>query len=131
MPTLEEIHRHVDRAAGDDPREALIGVRKLLDEDLPWLERRAVQRARLELWNWARISRLLARSRQAVRQRFEGIESLPAPDFETTDEYALMQAAVEAYLRGRDARAAAKTTAQIEAESGERGPGEKVPEMTI
>ena len=107
MPTIAEIHRHVDAAAGDDPREALIAVRKLINDDVPWLERRAVDLARRERWDWARISRLLMRSRQAVRERFGAFEALPAPQFESNDPIAELNAAAEVILqRRRDAHAA-------------------------
>jgi hypothetical protein len=105
MPTLEEIHLHVDNAGGDDPRLALIAVRKLLLDDLPFLERRAVQMARREWWGWAPISRLLARSRQAVRQKHNGIERDPAPTWETSDVNAFLNAAAERYFESVRARA--------------------------
>jgi hypothetical protein len=120
MPTLDEIHRHVDAAAGDDPREALIAVRKLLNDDVPWLERRAVQLARREWWDWPRISRLLLRSRQAVRQRFAGVEHDAIPDFVTDDPYVKLQVEAEKMLqRWRDADARRRAREGVES-GGER-----------
>jgi hypothetical protein len=113
MPTRDEIHRHVDAATGDDPREALIAVRKLINDDLPLLERRAVHIARAELWSWVRISRLLLRSRQAVRERFRPIDALPMPEFESDDLMAKLNADAEAYFRRVREKAAARA-----AESG-------------
>ena len=107
MPTLAEIHRHVDAAAGDDPRQALIAVRKLINDDVPWLERRAIVLARRQSWDWARIARLLIRSRQAVRERFRAYDGRPAPRFESNDPIAELNAAAEISLqRRRDAHAA-------------------------
>lgn len=107
MPTLAEIHRRVDAAGSDDPRQALIAVRKLINDDVPWLERRAIDLARRELWDWARIARLLMRSRQAVRERFKAFEGLSAPQFESSDPIAALNAAAEIVVqRFRDAHAA-------------------------
>ena len=101
MPTLAEIHRRVDAAGSDDPRHALIAVRKLINDDVPWLERRAVDLARRDRWDWARISRLLMRSRQAVRERFGAFEGLPAPQFKSNDPIAELNAAAEEILQRR------------------------------
>jgi hypothetical protein len=108
MPTIADIHRHVDAAGGDDPREALIAVRKLINDDLPALERRAVELARRELWSWVRISRLLMRSRQSVRERFSPLASAPPYEFEPEiDPIADLNAAAEIMLQHfRDAHAA-------------------------
>ena len=107
MPTLTEIHRRVDAAGSDDPRHALIAVRKLINDDVPWLERRAIDLARREFWDWVRIARLLMRSRQAVRERFRAYEGLPAPQFESNDPIAELNAAAEVILQQRrDAHAA-------------------------
>jgi hypothetical protein len=59
-----------DDALGDDPRQALVAARRLQDELLPWVEARAVLVARRNDWNWARIGRLLGKTRQAIRQRY-------------------------------------------------------------
>ena len=107
MQRLDEIQRHLDAALGDDPRDALIAVRKLINDDLPWLERRAVDLARRELWSWVRISRLLMRSRQSVRERFQPFDGVPLPDYEVNDPIAQLNAAAEITLRRwRDAYAA-------------------------
>jgi hypothetical protein len=55
---------------GTHPVVALASHRLLADEYLPWLERRAVQRARHDGRSWAGIGRILGISRQAARQRF-------------------------------------------------------------
>jgi hypothetical protein len=34
MATVDQIRHHIDAAAGDDPRQALIAVRKLISEDI-------------------------------------------------------------------------------------------------
>jgi hypothetical protein len=64
----------IENALSDDPKAALGAVRRLLDDDLPWLEQRAVRMARANGYQWARIARLLKRSRQAVTQRFKSID---------------------------------------------------------
>ncbi len=107
MLTPEEIHRRIDAAASDDPREALIAIRKLINDDVPWLERRAVDLARRELWSWVRISRLLMRSRQSVRERFLPFDGVPLPDYRANDPMAELNARAEITLQGfRDAYAA-------------------------
>ncbi len=68
------LHRLLDDMLGQDPRRALIAYRQLADEHLPWLEQRVVALARREAWTFARIGRLLGRSRQAVQQRFQRIQ---------------------------------------------------------
>ncbi len=60
----------------EDPATALASLRILRDDYLPWLERQAVHRARQSGRDWARIGRLLGRSRQAVRKRFDGLPDL-------------------------------------------------------
>ena len=70
----------VEDALGDDPRKALIAYRKLTAEQLPWIEQRVVMLARQQDWNWARIGRLLGRSRSALLQRFSQCQMLPRPD---------------------------------------------------
>jgi hypothetical protein len=69
MDVRVDLHRLVDEVLDDDPRAALIAYRRLADEHLAWLEERVVRLARREQWTWARIGRLLGRSRQAVRQK--------------------------------------------------------------
>ncbi len=55
---------------GPRPAIALGSLRLLIDDYLPWLERRSVQRARVAGTSWAGIARILGISRQAVQQRF-------------------------------------------------------------
>lgn len=77
-----EVEWLVRQVLGDDPREALICHRILVEIYLPWLLRRAVGRARAEQRTWSGIARLLGRSRQAVQQRFDrafGVADLLPP----------------------------------------------------
>ncbi|MEP4650495.1 MAG: hypothetical protein ABJ314_09950, partial [Ilumatobacter sp.] len=59
---------------GSRPGIALSSLRLLVDDYLPWLERRSVHRAREAGTSWAGIARLLGVERQSVHQRF----SMPA-----------------------------------------------------
>lgn len=61
-----------------DPRLALAGV-KFMEEECDWLMVRAVRLARADGYDWGRIGRLLGRSRQAVRKRFERLAPLVGP----------------------------------------------------
>lgn len=70
MAIRTELHHLLDEVLGDDPRRSLIAVRRLHDDHLPWLEARAVAKAREHGWNWAQIGRLLGRRRQSVRERY-------------------------------------------------------------
>ena len=56
--------------------------------------------ARRELWSWVRISRLLMRSRQAVRERFQPFDGVPVPDHEVDDPIAELNARAEIMLQG-------------------------------
>jgi hypothetical protein len=114
MPTIREIHLHVDNAVGDDPRLALIAVRQLLEDDIPWLERRAVQLARAERWHWSTIARLLLRSRQAVRQRHADVEKRPPPEFVTDDPMKRLNDEAEEYFRRARALQAAREAREAE-----------------
>ncbi|MEX2626675.1 MAG: hypothetical protein WD225_07305 [Ilumatobacteraceae bacterium] len=81
MAIRQELHRLLDDTLDEDPRRALIAVHRFQVLHLPWLEARAVAKAREHGWNWARIGRLLGRSRQAVRQRYVRlVPSTPARD---------------------------------------------------
>ena len=51
------------------PAAALGAYRVLVDDYLPWVERRLVHRARRSGSSWAGLGRLLGRSRQAAQQR--------------------------------------------------------------
>ena len=73
----------VDDVFSEDPRTALIALRRLTDDELPWIEQRVVARARAEGWNWATIGRLLQRSRASVRQRFAGARLILRPEQKT------------------------------------------------
>lgn len=79
MTAPSEIKKHIDQALGSNPRMALVAVRRLLQEDLPWMEERAVRLARADGYTWGRIGRCLRRSRQAVRKRFAAIDGTPQP----------------------------------------------------
>ena len=74
MDVRRDLNRIIDDVLGDDPRAALIACARLADDELPWLEQRVVALARREGWNWARIGRLLRRTRQSVRQRFDNAQ---------------------------------------------------------
>jgi hypothetical protein len=63
-------------AVSDDAASALRGIRAL-QRDLPWWEERAVVLARQQRWSWARIARLLGRSRQAVWERYGRLHPPP------------------------------------------------------
>ncbi len=72
VPPMKELHRLLDQALSRDPRTALIAAH-MLEEDLHWVLERAVVIARNDGWNWARIGRLLGRSRQGLRQQFDAV----------------------------------------------------------
>ena len=71
MSTQRELHQLVDEMWGDDSRRALVAYRRITEDHLPWLERRAVLAARRRGDSWSMIGRLLGRSRQALQQRFD------------------------------------------------------------
>ena len=70
MHTRSRVLLHIDQALSDQPRAAVIALRQLLDEDIPWIERTVIRRARADGYDWAQLGRLLRRSRQAVRKRY-------------------------------------------------------------
>jgi hypothetical protein len=70
MNARRDLHRLIDDLLGDDPREALIAYRRLTNDEVPWLEYRVVNLARKQKWNWAKIGRLLGRSRQGLNSKF-------------------------------------------------------------
>ena len=72
MNVRDDLVRIIDDILGDDPRAALIAFARLTEDELPWLEQRVVALARREGWNWAKIGRLLRRTRQTVRQKHHG-----------------------------------------------------------
>ncbi len=75
MAKTDELHKLIIDALADDPRAALIACRRLADEELASIERNAVRRARQNGWTWARIGRLLGRTRQSVRARFADVDA--------------------------------------------------------
>jgi hypothetical protein len=84
MAKTDELHQLIIDALADEPRAALIACRRLADEELASIERNAVRRARQSGWTWARIGRLLGRTRQSVRARFADVDEavplgLPEP----------------------------------------------------
>lgn len=91
--------RHIEAALDLDARRALIAVRQLLDEDLPWLEQRAVHLARAERLGWAKIARLLHRRRQSVWSRFRHLDGTPIPPPLAPTEY--QERVLRAHLRSR------------------------------
>ena len=80
MSVRDDLGRIIDDLLDDDPRTALLAYRRLTADELPWLERRVIALARREGWNWATIGRLLGRTRQSMRQRFEGAGLVMRPD---------------------------------------------------
>ena len=72
------------------PGIALGSQRLLVDNYLPWIERRNVHRARGAGATWAGIARILGRSRQSTHERFAGqiglSELLPPPAIRQLDE---------------------------------------------
>jgi hypothetical protein len=118
MPSEEIILRHIDAMLDDDPRMALIAMREFTEHDLPWLERRTVRLARREGYSWARMARLLGRTRQTVRERFKSIDGTwEAPDLQPVDHGTRM---MFKYRRAQAAR-------QAEREFEEWAGGEAVP----
>lgn len=68
---VSQLHELIDQLTGTGPeRVALAASRRLLDDELPWHQRRAVHRARSAGMSWAEIGRVLGRSKQAVAERF-------------------------------------------------------------
>ncbi len=61
-----------------DPRVALAGV-QMMEQECQWLLVRAVRLARAAGYDWGRIGRLLGRSRQSVRERFDRLAPLVGP----------------------------------------------------
>ncbi|MGB3737033.1 MAG: hypothetical protein WA964_18900 [Ilumatobacter sp.] len=53
------------------PAAALVAYRRLVDDYLPWVERRLVHRARRNGSSWAGVGRLLGRARQSVQKRHD------------------------------------------------------------
>lgn len=79
MMSRLELYDRVDEMLAEDPRVALFAIRRMLDEEIPWLEQRAVRLARAHGKPWATIGRALGRSRQAVQQRYGELEQRWSP----------------------------------------------------
>ena len=79
MHTRSRVIDHIEQAFDENPRLALVALRQLLDEDIPWIERTVIRTARSQGFDWARIGRLLRRSRQAVRKRYGAIDGTFEP----------------------------------------------------
>jgi hypothetical protein len=115
MSVEREVRWLIDGVLGDDVAMSLACLRILQDDYLPWLERSAVLRARRSGRDWARIGRLLGRSRQAVRKRFGGVAPVGAllppslPATEQSEVEAERRAVVAQFRRERDADDAATT----------------------
>ena len=83
------------------PAAALVAYRCLVDDYLPWVERRLVHRARRAGSSWAGLGRVLGRSRQAVQERHDRTWSIadlvpppppPSPDHTERREIESMSA---------------------------------------
>lgn len=74
---------------GPRPGLAMSSLRLLVEDYLPWLERRSVHRARDAGMSWAGIARLLGITRQAVQQRFtvpvSMTDVIPPPELRRPD----------------------------------------------
>ena len=93
------LHNLVDGILGEDPRAALIAFHELHDAQMPWLEQRVVALARRERWSWARIARLLGRSRQDVHKRLRTIT--PALPHDPYAEYRRWELETQRWRAGR------------------------------
>jgi len=81
MHTRSRVFLHIEQAFDENPRVALTALRQLLEDDIPWIERSAIRMARSRGYDWARIGRLLRRSRQAVRKKYGAIDGTFEPIF--------------------------------------------------
>lgn len=97
-PLRQELNGMLDRALGDDPKQALIASRQLKDE-LGWLTERSVALARREGWDWGRIGRLLGVSRQSARSRFKSAPPRLPPHVVARNRYMAEQRKGERLLR--------------------------------
>lgn len=70
MSAERELHGLIDDLLSDRSAAALAAYRRLADEQMPWLERRAIVLARRQGISWAAIGRLLGRSHQGLIKRF-------------------------------------------------------------
>ncbi|CAB4886268.1 unannotated protein [freshwater metagenome] len=116
MDIRSRLHVMVDDILGDDPRTALIAFRELSGEQLPWLEQRVVALARRDEWAWARIARLLGRSRQQVHQRFRTLTpALPHDPMAAHRRWETEAARLLANVTGRASNARATSNSDDEA----------------
>lgn len=99
----QQLQRFLDQSLGDDPRQALIAAHQL-GEEREWLLQRAVALARREQWSWSRIGRLLGVSRQAARQKFDGVPPRLPPHQRADHRSPLEQQARETERVLRDIR---------------------------
>jgi hypothetical protein len=96
-----ELYEVVDMALSEGGDEALSGVR-CLREELEWLERRAVFKARANGRTWADIGRLLDTSRQDAHRRFS--KAKPPFRVQRPDRAIERERVFEALLAGRSTR---------------------------
>ena len=89
----------IDDVLGQDPRRALIAFHELNDTQMPWLEQRVVALAGRDDWSWARIARLLGRSRQDVHRRLRTI--VPALPHDPCADYRRWEIETERWRTGR------------------------------
>ncbi len=75
---MHDLGRLVRDSGGSNPRLALASLRALEDE-LDWLLVRAIRLARDDGYDWGRIGRLLGRSRQSARQRYQRLAPRQPP----------------------------------------------------
>ena len=105
MHTRSRVASHIDQAFDDDPRLALTALRQLIDDDIPWIERTVIRNARSQGYDWARIGRLLGRSRQSVRKRYGEIDGTYEPiQFDALDLAAKLMADHKRGLAERERR---------------------------
>ena len=78
-----EVRWLVDGLLSGDGAMALACHRVLVERHLPWIQRRAVRRARRQL-SWSGLGRILGVSRQAVQQRFGGEDPDASADLPPT-----------------------------------------------
>jgi hypothetical protein len=99
--TKAELYELIDMALADDADDALSGVR-CLRQEIEWLERRAVFKARAEGRTWAEIGRLLDTSRQDAHRRFS--KAKPPFRVQRPDPSVERERAFQALLVGRSTR---------------------------
>lgn len=68
----------IDDALSDNPRAALVAAHQLEDE-VKWLQHKAVTLARVNGYGWGRIGRLLGMSRQGAAKRFHLAPPVASP----------------------------------------------------